>query len=114
MFQIISIATLLTILFMPQASDSSAAGIVDTRGLVGFASVNGKVTGGESGQTVTVSNATDFLKYVKVSKPLVIKVSGRLYYRKVCIKLLRIKPFWVLGTMLKLQMVACILVRWKT
>ena len=47
---------------------------VDTNMIVGFATVNGTVTGGENGQTLTVSNATEFLKAVKVSKPLVIQV----------------------------------------
>jgi pectate lyase len=78
MLQIISIAALITLLFMPQASNTFAAGTVDTKGLIGFATVNGKVTGGGSGKTVKVSNATDFLKYAKASEPLVIQVSGKI------------------------------------
>ena len=50
----------------------------DTNTIDGFAAVNGTVTGGENGQTVTVSNATEFLEAVKVSKPLVIQVSGEI------------------------------------
>jgi pectate lyase len=45
---------------------------------VGFATVNGKVTGGENGETVTVSNATEFLKFITVNDPLVIQVSGKI------------------------------------
>ena len=55
---------------------------VDTRGLVGFATVNGTVTGGAGGKTVTVSNSNDFLKYVKVIDPIVIKVSGSIVLPK--------------------------------
>src|SRR4051794_38657382 len=58
------------------------SGNVDTRGLVGFATVNGTVTGGAGGKTVTVSNANDFLKYVKMIDPIVIKVSGSIVLTK--------------------------------
>ncbi len=53
---------------------------VNTTGLVGFAAVSGMglstTTGGAGGQTVTVTNATDFLAAIKNTSPLIIRVNG--------------------------------------
>ncbi|WP_051633824.1 pectate lyase family protein [Bacillus sp. UNC41MFS5] len=54
------------------------ANIIKNDDFVGFATVNGRVTGGEKGETITVSNATEFLKFVKGNRPLVIQVSGKI------------------------------------
>jgi len=42
----------------------------------GFASENGGTTGGQGGDTVTVSNAADFQSYVESTSPYIIEVSG--------------------------------------
>lgn len=47
-------------------------------GVLGFASVNGTTTGGQGGQTVTVSNFNDLKRAVSDKKPLIIQVSGNI------------------------------------
>jgi len=42
----------------------------------GFASLNGGTTGGEGGQTVTVTNQSDLEQYAGASEPYIIKVQG--------------------------------------
>jgi pectate lyase len=43
---------------------------------IGYAMVDGSTTGGQGGQTVTVTNLTDFKAAAKSSSPLIIMVSG--------------------------------------
>lgn len=43
---------------------------------IGFASVNGKTTGGQGGRTVTVTTLKDFTNAVASSEPLIVQVSG--------------------------------------
>lgn len=45
---------------------------------IGFASVNGKTTGGQGGRTVTVSTIAEFTKAVGSSETLIVQVSGNL------------------------------------
>lgn len=46
--------------------------------ILGYASVNGKTTGGQGGKTVTVSNFSDLKKAVSDNNPLIIQVSGNI------------------------------------
>ena len=45
---------------------------------IGYAMVNGSTTGGQGGQTVTVTNLTDLRNAAKSASPLIIQVSGSL------------------------------------
>ena len=45
-------------------------------GLVGFASANGGTTGGEGGETVTVSSADEFLAAISAEGPAVVQIDG--------------------------------------
>ncbi|SDM13638.1 Pectate lyase [Daejeonella rubra] len=49
---------------------------VSTTVPIGYAMVNGSTTGGQGGQTVTVTNLSDFKAAAKSSSPLIIQVSG--------------------------------------
>jgi len=50
----------------------------DNSTILGYASVNGKTTGGQGGQTVTVSSLSDLKSALSASAPLIIQVSGHI------------------------------------
>lgn len=49
---------------------------ISTTAPVGYAMVGGTTTGGQGGQTITVTNLSDFRTAAKSSSPLIIQVSG--------------------------------------
>ena len=60
----------------PAPAPTPAPAPVPTTGPIGYAMVNGSTTGGQGGQTVTVTNLTDFKNAAKSTSPLIIQVSG--------------------------------------
>jgi len=60
----------------PTPSEPVTTVPVTTTGPIGYAMVDGKTTGGQGGQTVTVTNLTDFKAAARSSSPLIIQVSG--------------------------------------
>eukprot|EP00833_Pecoramyces_ruminatium_P009904 jgi/Orpsp1_1/1183936/evm.model.c7180000087288.1 len=55
---------------------SSAAASFSTSGLVGYATMNGGTTGGQGGQTTTVTNQSQLVSALKGNNAKIIKVSG--------------------------------------
>jgi pectate lyase len=60
----------------PPPTDTTIVNPIPTSVPIGYAMVNGSTTGGQGGQTVTVTNLTDFKAAARSSSPLIIQVSG--------------------------------------
>lgn len=64
----------------PIPTDSTSTGTppIASNAIIGYAMVGGKTTGGEGGQTVTVSTLSALKSAVASSSPAIIKVSGKI------------------------------------
>ncbi|WP_432714754.1 pectate lyase family protein [Pedobacter sp.] len=62
----------------PETSPVATTPIASSNSIIGYAMVDGKTTGGEGGQTVTVSTLSALKSAVASSSPSIIKVSGKI------------------------------------